>query len=65
MYKRQGETTWGKVFLNNGLQLVIAVLLIVLGLTIVINSMTVSYTHLIVRSRKFCAQQKQRAGIKR
>lgn len=34
-----GETTWGKVFLNNGLQLVIAVLLIVLGLTIVINSM--------------------------
>lgn len=34
-----GETTWGKVFLNNGLQLVIAVLLIVLGLTIVVNSM--------------------------
>lgn len=34
-----GETTWGKVFLNNGLQLVIAILLIVLGLTIVINSM--------------------------
>ena len=34
-----GETTWGKVFLNNGLQLIIAVLLIVLGLTIVINSM--------------------------
>lgn len=34
-----GEITWGKVFLNNGLQLVIAVLLIVLGLTIVVNSM--------------------------
>ena len=34
-----GETTWGKLFLNNGLQLIIAVLLIVLGLTIVINSM--------------------------
>ena len=34
-----GETTLGKVFLNNGLQLVIAVLLIVLGLKIVINSM--------------------------
>ena len=34
-----GETTWGAVFIANGLQLIIAVLLIVLGLTIVINSL--------------------------
>ena len=34
-----GATTWGEVFIANGLQLIIAVLLIVLGLTIVINSM--------------------------
>ena len=34
-----GETTWGAVFLANGLQLIIAVLLIILGLTIVVNSM--------------------------
>ena len=33
-----GETTWGAVFIANGLQLILAVLLIVLGLTIVINS---------------------------
>lgn len=33
-----GETTWGAVFVANGLQLIIAVLLIVLGLTIVANS---------------------------
>ena len=33
-----GETTWGAVFIANGLQLIIAVLLIVLGVTIVINS---------------------------
>ncbi|MCC2175728.1 carbon starvation protein A [Agathobaculum butyriciproducens] len=33
-----GETTWGAVFIANGLQLIIAVLLIVLGLTIVIHS---------------------------
>lgn len=33
-----GETTWGAVFVANGLQLIIAVLLIVLGLTIVVNS---------------------------
>ena len=34
-----GATTWGDVFIANGLQLIIAVLLIVMGLTIVINSM--------------------------
>ena len=33
-----GETTWGAVFIANGLQLIIAVLLIILGLTIVANS---------------------------
>ncbi len=33
-----GETTWGAVFIANGLQLILAVLLIVLGLTIVIHS---------------------------
>ena len=33
-----GETTWGAVFIANGLQLIIAVLLIFLGLIIVINS---------------------------
>ena len=33
-----GETTWGAVFIANGLQLILAVLLIVLGLTIVIPS---------------------------
>ena len=33
-----GETTWGAVFIANGLQLILAVLLIVLGLTIVIRS---------------------------
>ena len=32
-----GETTWGAVFIANGLQLILAVLLIVLGLTIVIT----------------------------
>ena len=34
-----GETTWGAVFIANGLQLSIAVLLIILGLTIVVNSL--------------------------
>ena len=33
-----GETTWGAVFIANGLQLIIAVLLIALGLVIVVNS---------------------------
>ena len=33
-----GETTWGAVFIANGLQLIIAVLLIILGLTSVVNS---------------------------
>lgn len=32
------EATWGSVFIANGLQLIIAVLLIVLGLIIVVNS---------------------------
>lgn len=52
-----GETTWGKVFLNNGLQLVIAVLLIVLGLTIVINSMK-SY----VKSKKNSEKKEEKAN---
>ncbi|MCI5937859.1 MAG: carbon starvation protein A [Eubacterium sp.] len=34
-----GGTTWGAVFIANGLQLIIAVLLIILGVTIVVNSM--------------------------
>ncbi len=34
-----GETTWGAVFIANGLQLIIAILLIVLGVTIVVNSL--------------------------
>ena len=34
-----GETTWGAVFIANGLQLIIAILLIVLGLTIVVNAL--------------------------
>lgn len=34
-----GETSWGAVFIANGLQLIIAVLLIVLGLIIVVNSL--------------------------
>ena len=33
-----GQTSWCAVFIANGLQLIIAVLLIVLGLTIVVNS---------------------------
>ena len=33
-----GQTSWGAVFIANGLQLIIAVLLIVLGLTIAVNS---------------------------
>ena len=42
-----GETTWGAVFIANGLQLIIAILLIILGVVIVVNSMK-SY----VRSEK-------------
>ena len=34
-----GETTWGAVFIANGLQLILAVLLIVLGLNIVFHSL--------------------------
>ena len=52
-----GETTWGKVFLNNGLELVIAVLLIVLGLTIVINSMK-SY----VKSKKNSEKKEEKVN---
>ena len=52
-----GETTWGKVFLNNGLQLVIAVLLIVLGLTIVINTMK-SY----VKSKKSSEKKEEKVN---
>lgn len=52
-----GETTWSKVFLNNGLQLVIAVLLIVLGLTIVINSMK-SY----VKSKKNSEKKEEKVN---
>ncbi len=33
-----GQTSWGKVFIANGLQLIIAILLIVLGVIIVVNS---------------------------
>ena len=33
-----GTATWGSVFIANGLQLIIAILLIVLGLIIVVNS---------------------------
>ena len=33
-----GEATWGTVFIANGLQLIIALLLMVLGLIIVVNS---------------------------
>mgnify|MGYP004470673385 FL=1 len=39
-----GETTWGAVIIANGLQLIIAILLIILGLTIVVNSAK-SYIH--------------------
>lgn len=35
-----GETTWGAVFVANGLQLILAVLLIVLGLNIVLHSVS-------------------------
>ncbi len=52
-----GETTWGKVFLNNGLQLVIAVLLIVLGLTIVINSMKI-----YVKSKKNSEKKEEKVN---
>ncbi len=33
-----GQTSWGNVFIANGLQLIIAILLIVLGVIIVVNS---------------------------
>lgn len=39
-----GTTTWGNVFIVNGLQLIIAILLIVLGVIIVVNSVK-SYRH--------------------
>ena len=34
-----GEATWGSVFIANGLQLILAILLIVLGLNIVVHSL--------------------------
>lgn len=46
-----GETTWGAVFIANGLQLIIAILLIVLGLIIVVNSAK-SYTQSKKNSEK-------------
>ena len=36
--KLAGQTSWGSVFIANGLQLIIAILLIVLGVIIVVNS---------------------------
>lgn len=55
-----GETTWGAVFIANGLQLIIAVLLIILGLTIVVNSAK-SYIHCKVESQD--AVEKQGAAV--
>ena len=48
-----GETTWGAVFIANGLQLILAVLLIVLGLTIVsTRSRAMPRARETVRTRK-------------
>ena len=55
-----GETTWGAVFIANGLQLIIAVLLIILGLTIVVNSAK-SYIHCTGDSE--AAVKKQGAAV--
>ncbi len=46
-----GETTWGAVFIANGLQLILAVLLIVLGLNIVLHSVK-SYSNSEKNSEK-------------
>ena len=55
-----GETTWSAVFIANGLQLIIAVLLIILGLTIVVNSAK-SYIHCTGDSE--AAVKKQGAAV--
>ena len=49
-----GETTWGAVFIANGLQLILAVLLIVLGLNIVFHSV-MSYKNSEKDSEKVAA----------
>ena len=48
-----GETTWGAVFIANGLQLILAVMLIVLGLNIVLHSVK-SYSKSEKNSEKSC-----------
>ena len=49
-----GETTWGAVFIANGLQLILAVMLIVLGLNIVLHSVK-SYSKSKKNSEKAAA----------
>ena len=49
-----GETTWGAVFIANGLQLILAVLLIVLGLNIVFHS---------VKSYKASEKNSEKAAV--
>ena len=49
-----GETTWGAVFIANGLQLILAVMLIVLGLNIVLHSVK-SYSKSEKNSEKTAA----------
>ncbi|WP_456066479.1 carbon starvation CstA family protein [Gemmiger sp.] len=49
-----GETTWGAVFIANGLQLILAILLIVLGLNIVFHS---------VKSYKTSEKNSEKAAV--
>ena len=49
-----GETTWGAVFIANGLQLILAILLIVLGLNIVFHS---------VKSYKASEKNSEKAAV--
>ena len=49
-----GETTWGAVFIANGLQLILAVMLIVLGLNIVFHS---------VKSYKASEKNSEKAAV--
>ncbi|HBH92183.1 MAG TPA: carbon starvation protein A, partial [Bacteroides sp.] len=49
-----GKATWGSVFIANGLQLIIAILLIVLGVIIVVNSVK-SYANSEKNSEKTAA----------
>uniref|UniRef100_UPI003FEEA785 carbon starvation CstA family protein n=1 Tax=Gemmiger formicilis TaxID=745368 RepID=UPI003FEEA785 len=49
-----GETTWGAVFIANGLQLILAILLIVLGLNIVFHS---------VKSYKSSEKNSEKAAV--